>query len=44
VAVTGSTISPPIDLTVEMIGRGRTLSRIDAALAGSSSAAVDTPA
>jgi glutamyl-tRNA synthetase len=44
VAVTGSTISPPIDLTVEMIGRGRTLSRIDSALAGSSSAAVDTPA
>jgi glutamyl-tRNA synthetase len=43
VAVTGSTISPPIDLTVEMIGRGRTLSRIDAALAGSSSTAVDTP-
>jgi glutamyl/glutaminyl-tRNA synthetase len=32
VAVTGSTISPPIDLTVAMIGRERTLSRIDYAL------------
>jgi glutamyl-tRNA synthetase len=33
VAVTGSTISPPIDLTLEMIGRDRTLARIDAAIA-----------
>ena len=33
VAVTGSTISPPIDMTLEMIGRDRTLARIDAAIA-----------
>jgi glutamyl-tRNA synthetase len=31
VAVTGSTISPPIDMTLEIIGRDRTLSRLAAA-------------
>jgi glutamyl-tRNA synthetase len=30
VAVTGSTISPPIDITLEIIGRQRTLSRLAA--------------
>jgi glutamyl-tRNA synthetase len=33
VAVTGSTISPPIDMTLEMIGRARTLNRITSATA-----------
>jgi glutamyl-tRNA synthetase len=33
VAVTGSTISPPIDMTLEMIGRERTLARLAAAIA-----------
>jgi glutamyl-tRNA synthetase len=33
VAVTGSTISPPIDMTLEMIGRDRTLARLAAAIA-----------
>ncbi len=33
VAVTGGTVSPPIDHTVALLGRERTLSRIDAALA-----------
>jgi glutamyl-tRNA synthetase len=32
VAVTGSAVSPPIDVTVELLGRERTLARIDAAL------------
>ncbi len=32
VAVTGSTISPPIDMTLEMIGRDRTLARLAAAI------------
>ncbi|MEO8756048.1 MAG: glutamate--tRNA ligase family protein, partial [Casimicrobiaceae bacterium] len=33
VAVTGGTISPPIDQTVALLGRERTLARIDTALA-----------
>ncbi len=33
VAVTGNTISPPIDQTLELIGRVRVLARLDAALA-----------
>ena len=33
VAVSGGTVSPPIDLTLQLLGRSRTLSRIDAALA-----------
>jgi glutamyl-tRNA synthetase len=33
VAVTGSTISPPIDMTLEMIGRERTLARLAATIA-----------
>jgi glutamyl-tRNA synthetase len=33
VAVTGSTISPPIDMTLEMIGRDRVLARLSAAVA-----------
>jgi glutamyl-tRNA synthetase len=33
VAVTGSTISPPIDVTLEMIGRDRVLARLSAAVA-----------
>jgi glutamyl-tRNA synthetase len=32
VAVTGGTVSPPIDLTLGLLGRDRTLARIDAAL------------
>src|SRR5579872_640790 len=32
VAVTGTAVSPPIDATLELLGRERTLSRIDAAL------------
>src|SRR5215470_8091415 len=32
VAVAGSPVSPPIDVTLELLGRTRTLSRIDAAL------------
>jgi glutamyl-tRNA synthetase len=32
VAVTGNTVSPPIDVTLELLGRERTLARIDAAL------------
>lgn len=34
VAVTGGTVSPPIDVTVELVGKARTLARIEAALAG----------
>ena len=33
VAVTGGTVSPPIDVTVELVGKDRTLERIDRALA-----------
>jgi glutamyl-tRNA synthetase len=33
VAVTGTAVSPPIDVTLELLGRERTLARIDAALA-----------
>ena len=33
VAVTGTAVSPPIDVTLELLGRARTLARIDAALA-----------
>src|SRR5215831_15015637 len=32
VAVTGTTVSPPIDVTLELLGRDRTFARIDAAL------------
>ena len=32
VAVTGTPVSPPIDVTLELLGRTRSLSRIDAAL------------
>ena len=32
VAVAGTPVSPPIDVTLELLGRARTLSRIDAAL------------
>jgi glutamyl-tRNA synthetase len=32
VAVSGNTVSPPIDITLELLGRERTLARIDAAL------------
>jgi glutamyl-tRNA synthetase len=38
VAVTGSAISPPIDVTLGLLGRERTLARIDAALAQVASA------
>jgi glutamyl-tRNA synthetase len=34
VALTGNTISPPIDLTLELLGRERSLARLDTALAG----------
>ena len=37
VAVTGTAVSPPIDATLALLGRSRTLARIDAALAGTSS-------
>jgi glutamyl-tRNA synthetase len=33
VAVTGTAVSPPIDATLSLLGRGRSLARIDAALA-----------
>jgi glutamyl-tRNA synthetase len=33
VAVTGGTVSPPIDVTLALVGRERTLARLDAALA-----------
>jgi glutamyl-tRNA synthetase len=36
VAVTGTAVSPPIDATLFLLGRDRTLARMDAALAGSS--------
>ena len=32
VAVTGTAVSPPIDATLELLGRKRTLARLDAAL------------
>jgi glutamyl-tRNA synthetase len=35
VAVTGTAVSPPIDTTLELLGRERTLARIDAVLARS---------
>jgi glutamyl-tRNA synthetase len=35
VAVTGAAVSPPIDVTLELLGRARTLERIDAALSRS---------
>jgi glutamyl-tRNA synthetase len=35
VAVTGTAVSPPIDATLALLGRGRTLARLDAVLAGS---------
>ena len=36
VAVTGTAVSPPIDATLALLGRSRSLARIDAALAGTS--------
>jgi glutamyl-tRNA synthetase len=33
VAVTGTAVSPPIDATLALLGRERTLARVDAALA-----------
>ena len=35
VAVTGTAVSPPIDVTLELLGRTRTLERVDAALSRS---------
>ncbi|MDB6008659.1 MAG: glutaminyl-tRNA synthetase, partial [Gammaproteobacteria bacterium] len=32
VAVTGTAVSPPIDATLALLGRERTLARLDAAL------------
>jgi glutamyl-tRNA synthetase len=32
VAVTGTAVSPPIDVTLALLGRERALARIDAAL------------
>ena len=40
VAVTGTAVSPPIDATLALLGRGRTLARIDAALKRGASARV----
>jgi glutamyl-tRNA synthetase len=37
VAVTGTAVSPPIDATLALLGRSRSLARIDAALTGTSS-------
>jgi glutamyl-tRNA synthetase len=34
VAISGGTVSPPIDATLALLGRERTLARIDAAIAG----------
>jgi len=36
VAVTGTAVSPPIDATLALLGRSRSLARIDAVLAGTS--------
>jgi glutamyl-tRNA synthetase len=33
VAVAGGSVSPPIDITLELLGRERTLARLDRALA-----------
>jgi glutamyl-tRNA synthetase len=33
VAVTGSSVSPPIDATLALLGRERTLTRLDAGIA-----------
>lgn len=33
VAITGETVSPPIDVTLELVGRARVLARLDAAIA-----------
>ena len=41
VAVTGTAVSPPIDATLELLGRERSLARIDAALAKPSPAPAD---
>jgi len=38
VAVTGTAVSPPIDMTLELLGRERTLARIDAVLQGAPAA------
>ena len=38
VAVTGTAVSPPIDATLALLGRERSLKRLDAALAGSGAA------
>jgi len=39
VAVTGTAVSPPIDMTLALLGRDRTLARLDAALAQAQPAA-----
>jgi glutamyl-tRNA synthetase len=39
VAVTGTSVSPPIDATLELLGRERSLARIDAAIARTTPAA-----
>ena len=41
VAVTGTAVSPPIDVTLELLGRERSLTRIDAVLATPSQAPAD---
>jgi len=41
VAVSGTAISPPIDATLELLGRERTLARIDAVLAKGGAAKLD---
>jgi len=40
VAVTGSTVSPPIDVTLALLGRARALERVDRALRGIAAGAV----
>jgi glutamyl-tRNA synthetase len=41
VAVTGTAVSPPIDVTLELLGRERTLARVEAALSRSPAAPLD---
>jgi glutamyl-tRNA synthetase len=43
VAVTGTAVSPPIDVTLELLGRERTLARVEAALSRSPAAPLDKP-
>ena len=39
VAVSGTAVSPPIDVTLELLGRAKTLARIERALAFTSAGA-----